>query len=142
MKNIRLWILAGLLLISTVLFVDWFRAESNLKNINISVSADPSTIIADGKNQSILTVHVTENGRPRVNDLMQSYLSSGSGLLIPQWAFTDQNGIARITYTPTPFSPYDPTNGVVIVVLDTNIGRIIEVDKEQIVEVKLQAPAQ
>jgi hypothetical protein len=140
MKKFRLWFLAVLTMVLLVLFIDWASANSQMNKINMDISVDSPEVIADGKNSVNLTILVTEEGRPRVNDLIQCYLKSGSGLLIPQWAFTDEDGKAQVVYTPTPFSPYDPIDFVVIVVMDTSIGRIVEVDKVQTVNVKLKAP--
>ncbi|MBE3040326.1 MAG: hypothetical protein IMZ62_16130, partial [Chloroflexi bacterium] len=47
--------------------------------------------------------------------------------------------VAQVTYTPNPFSPYDPQDAT-ISVMDTSIGRLVEVDKQSEVQVKLQAP--
>ena len=65
---------------------------------------------------------------------------AGGGLLVPQWIYTDENGRAEIEYTPNPATPYDLEQGVLIHVLDTSIGRLIEVGKEVVVEVPLIAP--
>ncbi len=48
--------------------------------------------------------------------------------------------MAEVTYTPNPFSPYDPQDGAVISVMNTSIGRLVEVDKMGEVLIQLQEP--
>ncbi|MCC6801401.1 MAG: hypothetical protein IT319_00850, partial [Anaerolineae bacterium] len=119
---------------------DWAVARSRLDNIVIEIQVEPESVIANGKNSSTLTIRITEGGQPRVNDLVQLWLSKGGGLLTPNWVYTDADGSVIVTYTPNPYSRYDPQNGAEIAVLDTSIGRLIEVGKQSSVLIPLIQP--
>jgi hypothetical protein len=136
----RLWIVAVLIIIVVLFAIDWIAATAQLQNITIEATFDPPQVIADGRSKSVLTVRITENGKPRAGDLVQLWLGSGSGLLIPNWVFTDESGVALVTYTPNPYSAYDPQDGAQINISDTGIGRLIEVSKRQTIDIKLIKP--
>ncbi|MGQ9682421.1 MAG: hypothetical protein ACUVX9_07790 [Anaerolineae bacterium] len=122
------------------LCLDWLQARFRLDDITIEGWLDPPEVTADGKDSTVLTVRVTERGQPRARVLLQSWLQSGNGLLIPEWVYTDESGIAQITYTPNPMTPYDIEQDTIIHLIDTHVGRIIEVDKHFIIEVPVKAP--
>ena len=121
---------------------DWMYSRARLGNFTIEGRLDPPTVVADGKQSTVLTVRVTENGRPRAGDLLQCYLEIGNGLFIPEWGYTDQNGELRITYTPNPLTPYDLETETMAHVIDINVGRLIEVDKHFTMKIPVEAPVQ
>jgi hypothetical protein len=127
-------------LIVAVLGADYALATAQLDDVVIETSLDPPRVAADGRNSVVITVRITQNGRPRANDLVQAWIGSGSGLLIPNWVITDEHGTARITYTPNPYSPYDPQEAAEIRMMDTSIGRLVEVSKRHTVRVPLLEP--
>lgn len=69
--------------------------------------------------------------------LFSFWLRKGGGLLTPNWVYTDENGMFIVTYTPNPYSRYDPQDGAEIAVLDTSIGRLVEVGKQSAVIIGL-----
>ncbi len=141
LKSKRLtWSLAVLALFLLIFGVDWLIAQSRLSGINIEILAEPAAVVANGKDSTNLTVRITENGQPRVNDLVQLWLRKGGGLLTPNWVYTDENGMFIVTYTPNPYSRYDPQDGAEIAVLDTSIGRLVEVGKQSAVIIGLLRP--
>lgn len=140
LKNARFWFLAVVGVIAAVLATDWLIYTARLSRVQMEITANPDVVVADGKNKTVLTIRITENGRPRANDLIQLWLKKGSGLVIPNWVFTNEDGVAEVTYTPNPYSPYDPQEGSVISVMNTSIGRLVEVDKMGQVLIKLKAP--
>ena len=75
---------------------DYAQAQARLPNISIAGQFDQPKAIADGKSSMVLTVRVTENGQPRGNALLQAWLESGGGLLIPEWTHTDEDGRAEM----------------------------------------------
>ena len=77
----RLWVLAVLGILIAVVGVDWLQAQARLATIVIEGQLDPPQVIANGKDTIVLTVHVTENGQPRVNTLLQAWLESCSSAL-------------------------------------------------------------
>ena len=97
-------------------------------------------MVANGKDKSTLTIRFTENGQPRANDLVQLWLTKGGGLLTPNWVYTNDDGLITVTYTPNPYSRYDPQDGAEIAILDTGIGRLIEVGKQSSVRIGLLKP--
>ena len=120
--------------------IDWARARVRLDSISIEAQLDPPSVVADGKSTTVITVWVTENGRPRAGDLLQSWIETGSGLLIPTWTYTDEQGRAELTYTPNAYSPYEPDEGTQIHVMDTSIGRLVEVGKHFVIQVPTEKP--
>jgi hypothetical protein len=138
--RLHLWILAVVLVIMAIYGTDWVLAIARLDGILIETTLDPPTVVADGKSSITLTVRVTEQGQPRAHDLLQSWLDTGSGLLIPDWTYTDENGVAQITYSPNPLTQYDVQDKAEIHVRDISIGRLIEVGKDIVVEVPLVEP--
>ncbi len=140
--RIRLLFFVTVALVLAVFLGDWALSRTRLSSIAIEAELDPPEVVADGKSYTTLTVRVTEDGRPRDQVLLQSFIAVGGGLLIPEWAYTDANGEARITYTPNPLSPYDLDEETVIEVIDTNVGRLVEVTKHYRIEVPLKVPQQ
>ena len=146
MKDIRLksgkrtWILGILALLILVFGGDWLIARSRLDNIAIAIQADPDNVVANGKDGSTVTIRITEGGQPRAHDLVQLWLNKGGGLLSPNWVYTDDDGMITVSYTPNPYSRYDPQDGAEIAILDTSIGRLIEVGKQSSVRIRLVKP--
>ena len=101
----RLLVFAVVGLLVAAVAVDYVQAQARLPNITISGQFDQPKVIADGKSSIILTVRVTENGQPRADALLQAWLDSGGGLLIPEWNYTDEEGYAEYTYTPNAAGP-------------------------------------
>jgi hypothetical protein len=136
----RLWLAATLLVLFAVGAADWAVSMARLGAISIETAVNPAPVLADGKSSTTITLRVTENEQPRAGDLVQLWISSGSGLLVPEWVMTDENGSAQVVFTPNALSPYDLSSGTEITLQDINIGRIIEVGKRLTVPIPLQAP--
>lgn len=130
-----------MMLVIVILGGDWFVSQARLGHIAIDGYLDPPTVVADGKQSTVLTVQILEDGEPRVGDLVQSFLESGNGLLIPEWAYSDENGCVYITFWPTPLTQYDTAQQTVIRVTDVGIGRIVEVGATWAINVGLEASA-
>ena len=140
LRKIRLAAAAVLLILFALLVVDWVQAQIRLANVSIEGQLDKAKVISDGEDSIVLTIRVTENGQPRVDDTLQAWLQPGNGLMIPEWSYTDENGEVQITFTPNPATPYDVGVDTVINVIDINIGRWLEVDKRFSIEVPVEAP--
>ena len=140
LRKIRLAAAAVLLILFALLVVDWVQAQIRLANVSIEGQLDKAKVISDGEDSIVLTIRVTENGQPRVDDTLQAWLQPGNGLMIPEWSYTDENGEVQITFTPNPATPYDVEMDTVINVIDINIGRWLEVDKRFSIEVPVEAP--
>lgn len=135
-----MWVLGILAVLLVPFGIDWTLATARLDAVMIETSLDPLSVIADGKHGITVTVRVTEKGRPRGGDLLQSWVQTGSGLLIPEWTYTDDEGVAEITFAPSPLTQYDLQDRAEITVRDLGIGRLIEVGKEILVKIPLVAP--
>jgi len=141
MAKSRLWVTTAILAVLILpLAVDGAIARRRLDHVSIETSLDPPSVVADGKSEAILTIRVVERGRPRSHDLLQLWLETGSGLLRPEWVFTDDNGIAEVKYTSNPASPYDVADAVQIHIADISIGKLLEVRKHKVVTVPLVTP--
>jgi hypothetical protein len=128
------------LVIILALAGDWGLSTVQSAQVHIDLSLSPPRVLADGKHKTILTIQITESGQPRVHDLLQIWLASGGGVLLPQWAYTDRTGKARVVYQPNPASPYDLQTDTTLTVEDTSLGRLVEVTKQGHVHVALIAP--
>ena len=140
LRKIRLAAVGLLFLILALLAADFIQALVRLNNIVIAGEFNKEKVVSDGEDSIILTVRVTENGQPLVNHTLQSWLQPGNGLMIPEWAYTDENGEIEITFTPNPATAYDIATDSIINVIDINIGRWLEVDKRFSIEVPVERP--
>jgi len=140
LKNWRLLSVLVMAVVAAILAVDWALASGRLPDIEIATQLETPAVIADGRHTATFVVKVTEKGVPRANDLLQIWLTQGSGQLVPQWTFTDDRGEARVSFTPNPYNRYDPQDHVEISIMDTNIGRLIEVGKRDSVTIPLVIP--
>jgi hypothetical protein len=140
LKSRRTWALGVIAVVLLVFGTDWVLARSRLDNIHIEIHADPERVVANGTDRSTITFRFTEDGQPRVGDLIQLWLVKGSGQLSPTWVYTDADGVVTVTYTPNPYSRYEPQDGAEIAVLDTSIGRLIEVGKQSGIVIPLDKP--
>ena len=140
LRSWRFWILLSVVVIVAILTADWALASARLDRISLTTRLETPSVIADGKHAATFVVQVTESGQPRAGDLLQIWLVKGSGQLIPQWAFLDDQGTAQITFTPVPYNRYDPQEAAVIYISDTSIGRLIEVGKRGSISIPLVQP--
>jgi len=140
MGKARLFILTVLVAAAAVAGIDWMLANGRLKDISIETSLEPAAVVADGESSTTLELRVTEHGEPRANALLQLWINTGSGLLVPEWVLTDADGVAHSVYTPNVANPYDPQDEALVYVMDTTVGRIIEVDKRVLVHIPLMMP--
>jgi len=136
----RPWFVGVVAFILVVCGADWVWASARLNDVVIDASLDKTSIVADGKDSVVLTIRVTENGEPRAGDLVQSWIDVGSGFLVPQWVYTDDNGVAHIKFTPNAMTQYEVQDRAEIHIRDINIGRLIEVGKDIVVVVPLAVP--
>ncbi|MCY4409992.1 MAG: Ig-like domain-containing protein [Caldilineaceae bacterium] len=140
LRKIRLAAVSLLLLMLALLAADFIQSLVRLNNVVIEGEFNKEKVVSDGEDSIVLTVRVTENGQPRVNDTLQAWLQPGNGLMIPEWAYTDENGEVEITFTPNPATAYDLKTDSIINVIDINIGRWLEVDKRFSIEVPVEIP--
>ncbi len=136
----RLTALGVLAVLVLIAGTDWLMAQARLGRINLEVSVNPPEVVADGQNSVEIAVRITENGVPRANDLVQAWLGTGAGRVLPDWSYTDENGVVVIQLTPNRYSPYDPKDNVELHVLDTSIGRLVEVGKHEVVRIGILQP--
>lgn len=140
LRNWRFLIILVLAIVIAILTVDWAIAKARLPDIAIDITLETPEVVADGVDIATFVVRVTENDQPRTGDLLQIWLVKGTGQLIPKWAFTDEMGESMVTFTPAPYNRYDPQDVVEIAIMDTSIGRLIEVGKNASIEIPLVIP--
>ena len=141
MARVRLVVLIAAGLVGLILGFDVLLSHARLQTISIEAQITPSRVVADGKSSAIITVGVTEKGRPRAGDLLQVWLQSGGGIIRPEMVYTNDHGQAEIRYTPNPANPYDLVDRALIHVADISIGRLVEVDKHFVIELPVEAPS-
>lgn len=137
-----LWFRGIMVVIVLLLAGDWGLSTVRSDQVHMALSLSPPRVVADGKHKTVLTIQITETGRPRVHDLLQIWLASGGGVLLPQWVYTDRTGQARVVYQPNPASPYDLQTDTTLTVQDNSLGHLIEVTKQAHVRIVLIAPKQ
>ena len=142
MEN-RLRLAVGILVLAVILVLgaDWLVSKVRLGSVSMTGELVPPVVVADGDESTILVVTVTQDGRPRDNDLLQAWIETGGGVLIPEWVYTDEKGQVQINYTPNPMTKYDVDVQTVIHVADHAIGRLVEVSKHYTIEVPIEAPS-
>lgn len=136
------WRVAIVLVLTSPFITDWLLAKARLSHISVETSLDKETVIADGKSEVVITIKISQDGKPRVNDLVQAWIQQGSGLLRPQWVYTDEQGNAQMTFEPNPLSPYDNQEEAIISIVNISVGNLIEVRKEASVLIPLEKPNQ
>jgi hypothetical protein len=136
----RGWLLSLLALAVVILVADWITSTARLNNFLVETTVNPPSVVADGLSKSQITIRITENGQPRVGDLVQIFLITGSGRILPGWANTDKEGMIVTEFTPNPYSPYDPVDGAEIKILDISIGRLVEVGKSKVINIPMLKP--
>jgi hypothetical protein len=135
----RFWLLGVAVLLVVPFAAEWMWARARVGDILMESSLDSPSVVADGKDSVVLTVRVTEEGKPRGGDLLQTWIDDGSGLFVPDWAYADGQGMAEFTFWPNPTTRYDSQDAAVLHIRDVSIGRLIEVGKDLTVTVPLAA---
>jgi len=136
----RVYVLAVLALGIAVGLADWGLAVLRRDDVLIETSLEPEQVVADGQSTVTIHIRVLESGRPREGALLQLWINRGSGFLVPEWVITDSEGRAKATFTPNKATRYDLYDAAVISVMDTSVGRLVEVDKLVEVEVPIIIP--
>lgn len=136
----RTWLLTIFALIVLILAGDWIISSAKLQHIEVEATVDPTSVVADGISKSVITIRVTEDGKPRVGDLVNIFMITGSGRILPGWAYTDDNGMIVTEFTPNVYSPYDPVDGAEVQIQDISIGRLVEVGKSKVINIPMLKP--
>jgi hypothetical protein len=131
------WFLGAIVILAVPLLIDYALAQARVDQVHFDYTIDPPKVLADGKSAATITLRVTEYGQPRVHDLFQIWFESGGGMLTPDTAFTDAQGIITITFRPNPASPYTPSDFAQIAVMDASIGRLVEVRRQESIQIPL-----
>lgn len=134
------WFLIAFLVVAIPLLVDYALANARIDQVRFDYTIEPPAVVADGKSSATITLRVTENGMPRVHDLFQIWFEVGGGLLTPDTAYTNEQGIITITYRPNPASPYTPSDFAQIAVMNASIGRLVEVRRQESIQIPLIEP--
>jgi hypothetical protein len=136
------WLWGGVIVLAilTPFCVDWLLAQSRLPHVLVETNLDKPSVVADGQSKITITIQVSQDGKPRADDLVQAWIGEGSGLLRPQWVYTDEQGKAQMTFEPNALSPYDNQEQAVIQLANTSVGRLVEVRKETSVKIPLEKP--
>ena len=136
----RLIILLVVSAIVVIVSADLLHAFVSRNRTVIDCSLPSGPVVADGIATLDIIIHVTENGKPRKGDLMQSWIVSGEGKLRPAYFFIDQEGKGTLTFTPNVLTTYSDRKAV-FTIRDNSFGKIIEVAKEVSVTVSLEKPS-
>jgi hypothetical protein len=124
--------LLGWALMAAVLLVfgaSWAVDTMGANRVRLETSLNPTSIPADGQSTSTLTVQsLTPDGKPRVRDTIE-VLNQGAGVFDRFRALTDERGKAVFVFTSARGNKYRPAAPVPVLVINTSLGSLIEVNK-------------
>jgi hypothetical protein len=97
--------------------------------VRLETSVNLTSIPADGQSSATLTVRsLTADGRPRVRDTIE-VLNQGAGVFDRFRALTDERGAAVFVFTSARGNKYRPAAPVPVLVINSSLGSLIEVNK-------------
>jgi hypothetical protein len=122
----------GWALMAAVLLVfgtSWAVDALGASRTRLETSVNPRSIPADGQSSTTLTVRsLTPDGTPRVRDTIE-VLNQGAGVFDRFRALTDERGEAVFVFTSARGNKYRPAAPVPVLVINTSLGSLIEVNK-------------
>ncbi len=137
--RILIWGAVALLVI--VLGGGWVIDFATASNVGLQARISPAVLPADGYSSGRFLVRVTNaDGSPRASDTIE-VLRQGTGSFDRTRALTDARGEALFLYTTSRSNKYQPAQPVPVLVTDTSLGRLIEIDKNVTVSINVVNPA-
>ena len=123
-----------------LMFYGIWRWES-AREIVVTMSMEPETLIADGRSFATLRFLVTDpDGTPRAEDVMTLVRTKGHGQLKANRIKTDENGVAEVDYYSYRDGPFTPVMTNEIMVTHISAGKIVGVKKQFHFEIPLSLP--
>jgi hypothetical protein len=134
-------LLGGTALLALIFGGSWAIDFTAASAVRLSVRISPSVLPADGQSTGSFVVHVAgPDGAPRVNDIIE-LTDEGPGVFDRTRALTDRHGDARFLYTTSLSSIYQPAGPVPVLVTDTSLGHLVEIDKMVTVPINTVDPS-
>jgi hypothetical protein len=107
----------------------WAVDALGASHVRLETTVNPTSIPADGESTATLTVRsLTPDGKPRVRDTIE-VLNQGAGVFDRFRALTDERGEAVFVFTSARGNKYRPAAPVPVLVINTSLGSLIEVNK-------------
>ena len=108
----------------------WVVDDTRAATGRVAASTSPRVLPADGQSTGTLIVRVTDaDGAPRVGDTIEILNLTSQGTFDRTRALTDHRGQASFLYTTSLSNVYQPAGPVPVLITDTSLGHLIELDK-------------
>jgi hypothetical protein len=136
-------IVFGLIVLVLVIYGgSWLVDDVTASSVRLQATIAPRILPADGQSTGLFTVRVTNpDGTPRVGDTVEVLDESSAGVFDRTRALTDQHGDATYHFTTSKSNVYQPAGPVPVLVTDTSLGHLVEVDKNLTVTISTVDPA-
>jgi hypothetical protein len=142
MQRARLVLLGLAGLVVLIFAIPWAFDYTQADSVHLHVTLSPPRIPADGRASTVFTVTaVGPHGAPRVGDTIELVLEA-YGSLDRNRSLTDSMGKASFVYTSYLSSQWQPAGPVKILVTDTSLGHMVEIDKVFTAVIPTFAPTQ
>jgi hypothetical protein len=120
----------------------WLVDATLASGVRITARATPRVLPADGQSTGTLVVRVTgSGGAPRAGDTLEILNLTSRGAFDRTRATTDRHGEAAFIYTTSMYNIYQGAGPVGVLVTDTSLGRLIEIDKSITAHIDTVDPA-
>jgi hypothetical protein len=132
---------AVVILLLLVFGGSWLVDDVHAGSVKLAVRVAPPVLPADGLATGTLTVGVTEGGTPRVGDIVEILNLTSRGTFDRTRALTDRRGEAAFVYTTSLANAYQPAGRVRVLVTDTSLGHLLELDKSMTATIRTVDPS-
>jgi len=120
----------------------WVVDDVQAGSVKLAVRVSPPVLPADGLATGTLTVRVTEGGgTPRAGDIVEILNLTSRGTFDRTRALTDRRGEAAFVYTTSLANAYQPAGRVRVLVTDTSLGHLLELDKSMTATIRTVDPS-
>ncbi len=141
MRIDRILIWGAVALLVIVLGGGWAIDFATAGGVSLQARISPSVLPADGFSSGRFVVRATNaDGSPRAGDTIE-VLRQGTGAFDRTRALTDAGGVALFLYTTSRSNKYQPAQPVPVIVTDTSLGRLIEIDKNVTISINVVDPS-
>ena len=137
-KKLPIKLFATVLLV-LVFFALWGVDTARATKYDIDVVAISNTsLIADGEDQSVITIRVSRGGKPCANH--EIMFEPSDGTLDAYLVLTDENGLVDVVYTAYEETRFKPAGEVTIEISDLSNSLLIEVNAKASLTLNLRSP--
>jgi hypothetical protein len=136
-------LLGALAVVVLIVGGSWAVDFAHASAVHMVSRVAPSDVPADGQTAATVTLRITNaDGSPRVGDLLELLdQSQNPGTLSPYRLLTNRHGEATFTYIPEAANAFISAAPAHILVTDTSLGSLVEIDKMMLVTINVVDPS-